>query len=188
MPLIGPKRDVPGVILVNPTTGEPYTASGGGGGGDMSVTEGLLDDILTKLSADPATQTTLAAILAKIIAAPATEAKQDSAISLLTAISNWSAGEYETVAASQTDQVLGATGAAGDFLSALIVIPATTAAGVVSIKDGSGSAISVFAGGGTTALVTLIPFTIPLGLVSTSGAWSVTTGANVSVIAVGAFT
>lgn len=38
-----------------------------------------LSDILAKLSADPATQTTLAAILAKIIAAPATEAKQDAA-------------------------------------------------------------------------------------------------------------
>lgn len=34
----------------------------------------------TKLSSDPATQTTLAAILAKIIAAPATEAKQDTLI------------------------------------------------------------------------------------------------------------
>lgn len=35
---------------------------------------------------DFATQTTLAAVLAKLIAAPATEAKQDSAITLLTAI------------------------------------------------------------------------------------------------------
>ncbi len=37
----------------------------------------------TKLSSDPATQTTLAAILAKIIAAPATEAKQDALAALI---------------------------------------------------------------------------------------------------------
>lgn len=41
---------------------------------------GNLDAILTKLSADPASQTTLAAVLAKLIAAPATEAKQDTLI------------------------------------------------------------------------------------------------------------
>lgn len=39
-----------------------------------------LTDILAKISADPATQTTLAAILSKIIAAPATEAKQNTLI------------------------------------------------------------------------------------------------------------
>jgi hypothetical protein len=93
---------------------------------------------------------------------------------------------YETVAASQTDQVLGPTGAAGDYLDGLTVVPATIAAGAISIKDGSTS-ISVFAGGGTTPLTTLIPFFIPLGLKSVSGAWSVTTGANVSVIGIGVF-
>lgn len=41
-------------------------------------------DILS--SVDAATQTTLAALLAKIIAAPSTEAKQDSLVTLLTAI------------------------------------------------------------------------------------------------------
>lgn len=39
-----------------------------------------LASILAKLSADPATQTTLAAVLAKMIVAPATEAKQDTLI------------------------------------------------------------------------------------------------------------
>jgi hypothetical protein len=96
--------------------------------------------------------------------------------------------EYETVAASQSDQPLGATGAAGDDLDGLLIVPGSTAAGAVSIKDGAGSAITVFAGATTTALVTLIPFFIPLGLRSTGGAWTVTTGANVAVIAVGNFT
>lgn len=97
-------------------------------------------------------------------------------------------GHYETVAASATDQAMGATGAAGDFLMGLLIVPATTAAGAVSIKDGSGSSITVFVGGGTTALTTLIPFFVPLGMRSTTGAWKVTTGANVSAIAVGKFT
>lgn len=96
--------------------------------------------------------------------------------------------EYETVAASQTDQALGATGAAGDYLSHLILIPGTAAAGAVSIKDGGGSAITVFAGGGTTALPTLAPITVFLGMKSLAGAWSVTTGANVTAIGVGDFT
>jgi hypothetical protein len=95
--------------------------------------------------------------------------------------------DYETVAASQTDQVLGATGAIGDFLAGLLIVPATTAAGVVQIKDGSGSAITVFVGGGTTALTILTPIWLPLGMKSKSGAWKLTTGANVSVIAVGMF-
>ena len=95
---------------------------------------------------------------------------------------------YETVAASQTDQVLGTLGQVGDLLAGLLVVPATTAAGAVSIKDGSGSSITVFTGATVTALTTLIPFYIPIGAKSTGGAWKVTTGSNVSVIATGTFT
>lgn len=94
--------------------------------------------------------------------------------------------EYETVAASQTDQVLGAAGAAGDVLTSLLIVPATTSPGAVSIKDGSGSAVTVFTGG-AGSVTSLIPFTVYLGAVSTSGAWKVTTGANASVIATGSF-
>jgi hypothetical protein len=49
------------------------------------ATEQGLDDILAKLSADPATQTTLAAILAKIIAAPATEQGLDDILAKISA-------------------------------------------------------------------------------------------------------
>lgn len=94
--------------------------------------------------------------------------------------------EYETVAASASDQALGATGAEGDLLSHLIVVPATTSPGAVSIKDGSGSAITLFAGG-ADSVASLHPFTLYLGMKSDNGAWKVTTGANVSVIAVGNF-
>jgi hypothetical protein len=90
--------------------------------------------------------------------------------------------QYETVAASATDQVLGGSGRQGDYLDGLLVVPATTAAGAVSIKDGSGSAITVFTGATVTALTTLI------GANSAAGAWKVTTVANVSVVAVGRFT
>lgn len=92
--------------------------------------------------------------------------------------------EYETVAASQTDQALGLAGAAGDVLHSLVIIPATTAAGNISIKDGAGAAISVFA---TGTLSDLTPIVLTLEVKSKAGAWSVTTGANVSVIAVGLF-
>lgn len=94
--------------------------------------------------------------------------------------------DYETVAASQSDQVMGATGAAGDYLAGLLIVPATTAAASVSIKDGGGSAITIFTGGGT--LSDLKPFFVPIGATSAAGAWKVTTGANVSAIAFGKFT
>jgi len=93
--------------------------------------------------------------------------------------------EWETVAASQTDQSLGATGATGDYLESLLCVVATAATSQVQIKDGSGSAITVLpnavgAGVGT--------YPIPIGLVSLAGAWKVTTAAGVSVIATGNFT
>jgi hypothetical protein len=95
---------------------------------------------------------------------------------------------YETVAPSQTDQVLGSAGAAGDYLAGILIVPAIAAAGAVSIKDGGGSGIPVFAGGGTTALPTLAPIFVPLGIYSMAGGWKVTTGSDVSVIAIGDFT
>lgn len=94
-------------------------------------------------------------------------------------------GEYETVAASQTDQALGATGAAGDFLEGLICVVATAATSQVQIKDGAGSAITVLpnnVGGGVGT------YPVPLGLTSLAGAWKITTAAGVSVIATGNFT
>jgi hypothetical protein len=98
------------------------------------------------------------------------------------------AGDYETVAASQTAQVLGATGAAGDVLAKLLIVPATLSPGTVSIKDGAGgSAITVFTGG-ASSVSNLVPFLVPLGMTALSDGWRVTTGANVSVVAIGDFT
>lgn len=95
--------------------------------------------------------------------------------------------DWETVAASQTDQVIGATGAAGDLLAAVVIVPGTTSPGAVSIKDGGGSAITIFTGG-ATSVADLKPIRVDLGLRSVAGAWKVTTGANVTALAVGKFT
>lgn len=97
----------------------------------------------------------------------------------------YSPGEYETVAASQTAQVIGTTGGAGDFIEGLLIIPATTSPGTVALIDGATS-VTVFAGG-ASSVSTLIPFSIPLGMTSVNGAWKITTGSNVSVIATGRF-
>ncbi|WP_029581932.1 hypothetical protein [Bradyrhizobium sp. URHD0069] len=101
-------------------------------------------------------------------------------------ITDISSAEYETVAASQTAQVLGATGGTGDYISHITVIPTSVSPGVVTLLDNATS-IPVFAGG-TDSLSNLAPFTIVLGAKSTSGAWKLTTGAGLSCIAFGNFT
>lgn len=94
-------------------------------------------------------------------------------------------GKYEAVAASQTAQVLGATGAVGDFLEKLIIVVATAATAAVSIKDGSDTAIPAFPNSPGVGVGT---YEVELGLWSKTGAWAVTTGAGCSVIACGKFT
>ena len=96
--------------------------------------------------------------------------------------------DYKPVAASQTDVILGASGAVGDYLAGLLIIPTTTGAGSVSIKDGNGTTLPVF---NTGTLPSLIPFYVPIGakcVNATTAGWKITTGANVTVIAVGDFT
>ncbi len=119
--------------------------------------------------------------------APVVLASNHSAVPISnTPLTNFGAGEYETVAASQTAQALGATGATGDYISGILVIPATTTPGVVTLLDNATS-IPVFVGG-ASSVSNLVPFFIPLGMISVSGAWKITTGANVSCIGIGNFT
>lgn len=89
---------------------------------------------------------------------------------------------YETVAASQTDQVLGATGRAGNIIEKLIITVATSATGTVSIKDGGGSAIPI-----TAANTPIGVYSVSIGAASVAGSWKVTTGAGATVVAVGLF-
>lgn len=93
---------------------------------------------------------------------------------------------YETVAASQTAQVLGSTGAIGDYITGLLITPANTSPGLVTLLDNATTMFSFV--GGASSLTELKPFFIPLGMLSVSGAWKVTTGANVQVTAIGRFT
>ena len=96
--------------------------------------------------------------------------------------------DYETVAASQTDQVLGPVGAQGDVLERLIITVGTAATAAVSIKDGNGSSIPILPnnpGGGVGVYV------VPIGarcVAATTPGWKVTTGAGSTVVAVGRFT
>lgn len=92
--------------------------------------------------------------------------------------------EYETVAASQTAQALGATGATGDYLSHVILQPTTTGAGTCTILDNA-TVIFTFT---TGTLADLRPIIIPINAFSVSGAWKITTGGNVTATAFGDFT
>lgn len=90
---------------------------------------------------------------------------------------------YETVAASVTGQVLGNTGAKGDYIHRLIISVVTAASATVTIIDGSTSIIIL------TGAATVAPgiYSVEVNMVSASGAWSVTTGAGATVVAVGIF-
>jgi hypothetical protein len=84
-----------------------------------------------------------------------------------------------------TDDNANLGGARGDYLHALLIIPATTTPGAFSIKDGANTAINVFPGG---TLADLKPHYVTINARSTNGGWQITTGASVSVVAVGDFT
>ena len=88
---------------------------------------------------------------------------------------------YETVAASQTAQVLGVTGAAGDTLMRLIITVGTSLTGTVSLLDNATS-YAIMA-----ANTPIGVYTIEINAVSVSGAWKITTGAGATVMAVGNF-
>jgi len=86
------------------------------------------------------------------------------------------AEDYEVVAAAQTAQVLGATGAVGDFLARVLIAEST---GTTTLLDG-------------VVVVLVIPVGAlgvwEIGLKSVSGTWNVTTAAATSITAVGQFT
>ena len=91
--------------------------------------------------------------------------------------------QYETVAASQTSQVLGGTGAAGDFLHRIVVNVTATATSAFSLIDGSTTILSV-----ANSVLANGVYNLEFNAASSSGAWKVTTGAGVQVIGIGTFT
>lgn len=97
---------------------------------------------------------------------------------------------YQAVAASQTATVLQtSTGATGDYLSHCVIFPTSTTPGVVTVFDNTNAAAgsTVLFPGGASSVSNLAPIPVPVGAVSTAGAWKVTTGANVSVVCYGKF-
>ena len=95
---------------------------------------------------------------------------------------------HTNVVASDAEQVLGATGQTGETLASLTIVPLTTSPGQVGLRDGFGTTEIILFEGGATSVADLKPFTIPLNARSLNGGWYVTTGANVTVLAVGNFT
>lgn len=95
------------------------------------------------------------------------------------------ATDYEEVAAGQTGQQLGPVGALGDVVERLIVNVTTSATSQVTLIDGN-------------VPMVLVPAVTPVGVysvkvgarakVTTTPGWKLTTGAGVSVVAVGRFT
>lgn len=92
--------------------------------------------------------------------------------------------QYEHVGASATNQVLGGTGAKGDYIHRLVCTVSTAATAAVSIVDGS------------LALHTILPnspgngigvYNIELDAISANGPWKINTGAGVEVMAIGIF-
>jgi hypothetical protein len=94
---------------------------------------------------------------------------------------------YEHVTVSQTAQVLGGTGAVGDYLHRIICTVSTAATSLVQVVDGSGAGVLTHTilpnavGGGVGV------YNIEMNTVSANGAWKITTGAGVEVMAVGIF-
>ena len=95
--------------------------------------------------------------------------------------------QYEHVAASQSAQVLGATGAKGDYLHRIVCTVSTSASGNVVIVDGSGTGILTHTVLPALAGTGVNVYNIELNAVSQDGAWKITTGAGVEVMAIGIF-
>lgn len=91
--------------------------------------------------------------------------------------------QYETVAASQTAQVLGTAGAAGDYLHRLIVTVNTALTSTVTLTDGVTAIPIVPANIGAGVGV----INVEVNAASLTSGWKVTTGAGVTVVAVGKF-
>ncbi len=91
--------------------------------------------------------------------------------------------QYETVAASATAQVLGGTGAVGDYVHRLIISVVSVATAGVTLIDGSTSIVLL------TGAATNVPgvYSMEINAASATGAWKVTTGAGATVVAVGIF-
>lgn len=100
--------------------------------------------------------------------------------------------DYQSLAAGQSATVMGPTNvttkdAGSQYLKHIVIVPATLSPGAVAIKDGADTAITIFTGG-ASSVTSLAPITVPVMARNKTGSWQVSTGSNVSIIAVGRFT
>ena len=105
----------------------------------------------------------------------------------MSGVSNPYRYQYENIPVSTSAQVLGNTGAVGDYIHRLVCTVSTAATGNVLIVDGTGAGVLTHTilpaspGGGIGV------YNIEVNAVSANGAWKVTTGAGVEVMAIGIF-
>ena len=181
--------------------------SGSGDGTLIAISKAeyaKLEAILTKLIAAPATEATLALANGKLgtliqdgidvpgVASEATlaaaSAKLPAALGPQTAAASLSVVpatvSCATVAAGSSTTAFGATGAAGDYLSHVILEPAATNAGTTTIFNNATEVYKYTAG----TLADLRPIIIPINMLSSGGAWKVTTGSNMQARGFGTFT
>lgn len=102
------------------------------------------------------------------------------------------------VSASTTAQKLGTTGAAGDLIDYILLVPTAETPGTVYLYDANPTGTegvdylkyTLYAGVPATPakIIDLSPIRLSnLELISTLGPWYVTTGANIEVILLGRF-
>lgn len=90
---------------------------------------------------------------------------------------------YEHVPASQTGQVLGGTGAIGDYLHRLVCTVSTVATSQVQLRDGSGFTHTILPNNVPSVGV----YNIEINAASKLGAWNINTGAGVELLGIGVF-
>jgi hypothetical protein len=89
---------------------------------------------------------------------------------------------HEHVGASATEQVLGTTGAIGDYLHRLVITVGTAATSQVTIYDGAFAHILV------RPNTPIGVYSIEMNTFCEAGPWKITTAAGVEVLAMGNFT
>lgn len=95
--------------------------------------------------------------------------------------------KYQKVAASTSATLVGgASGASGDYLSHVNVFPTSTSLGSITLYDNTTS-VTIFAGG-ASALSNLVPFMIPWGAQSVSGAYKLDNSTGLVTVGIGSFT
>lgn len=96
--------------------------------------------------------------------------------------------EPEEVAASATDQTLGATGGVGDYLDHCVCQVLTSGAtGTCGIEDGTNTAYDNITVVGASAPLGMYEFNVHM-LATTSAGWEATTGAGATMQCYGLFT